>query len=69
MIRHLENAEELGQVCTQDIGYSLALSTLSYTSLILLVTSNLHFHLPYVCGYQKPLHALQSGVKTRDVAC
>ena len=69
VLRHLAQAEEVGQVCPQDIGESLALCTLSHTSLILPVSSHLHCHLPYVCGYQQPLHALQRKVDPGEVAC
>ena len=69
MLRHLAQAEEVGQVFPQDIRDSLDLCTLSPTILLLPVPSHLHHHLPYVCGNQQPLHTLQRRVKPREVAC
>ena len=69
MLHHLYQVEELGQVSLQEFGDPYSVHKLSHTILLLPVPYHLHRHLPYVGGYQQPLHVLQRKVKTREVSC
>ena len=69
VLQHLSHKEEVGNVSSKKIGEYFDLPKISHTSLLLPVLSHIQRHLPYVCGYQQPLHAMQHSNKPGEVAC